>query len=386
MKPFIRFSRQSKEIFRQAEAKPKSQCWDFDYTLQKILLYLSRTIANPQQITRSCIERYKANLEDLCSRRRRELNELIESNRAFPYHFTPRDKFVLNRIRPESKFLYVGCGSGTECLRFASRGHCVIGIDTNRELTDVANSWADHLNLPFTAVSMDILAPGFRPDSFDGFLIEFYGDQPSMPKILALQRNLAQILRDDGIGFVVANPKRYASHWYLMGSPYPVTMTRWLKRQYLFDHLYTQPDGNEELLIFGLYYRSHTPDSLASELSGYFDIIECNYEKHDPRYVVSVVRPKENSESASSILVKIGAEELAMKNYPMSMASDEMLENIESICDFLEAHENNVLKYFQNDGLKSDRNPIQGVKTELSGFIEKLEDIFKEYLNIPSLE
>ena len=74
---------------------------------------------------------------------------------------------------------------------------------------------------------------------------------------------------------------------------------------------------------------------------------------------------KENSESASSILVKIGAEELAMKNYPMSMASDEMLENIESICDFLEAHENNVLKYFQNDGLKSDRNPIQGVKTEL---------------------
>jgi len=322
MKPFIRFSRQTKKIFRQAEAKLKPLIWDFDYALQKILLYIGRYLASPQQLERACIERYKTNLNNLYRRKRRELNELIEDNRPFPIHITPRDEFIFDRIRPESKFLYIGCGSGTECLRFADRGHYVIGIDTNRALTDVANSWADYLNLPFTAVSMDIMTPGFRPGSFDSFLIEFYGDQPSMPQTIALQRNLSQILHQDGIGFVVAKRKRYSSYWYLIGSPYPAKMTRWLKNQYKLDHLYMQPDGNEELLIHGLYYRSHTRDSLTSELSCFFDIIECNYETYDPRYAICVVKRKKNPESAASILEKLGAEEKKKKKYSLGMTSE----------------------------------------------------------------
>ena len=382
MKPFIRFSRLTKNIFKQSEVKTKPLFWDFDYTLQKILLFIAKSMASPQQITRSCIERYKNNLEDLCDRKQRELNEFIESHRTFQFHYTPRDEFIFNRIQPESKLLYVGCGSGTECLRFAKRGRNVVGIDTNLELTDVANRWAECLNLSFSAVCMDVMALAFRFESFDSFLIEFYGDQPLMSQTLALQRNLAQILRDGGIGFVVAIRKRYASHWYLMGSRYPAAMHRWLKMQYLGDHLYTQPDGNEELLMYGLYYKSHTPDSLASELSGYFDIIECNYEKHDPRYVVSVVRRKENLNPAAAISEKLGSGKPEIKNYAVRMTSDELLEKIDSICDCLESHENNVLQYFQNDELKSDKNPLKEVKTELLDFTEKLEEMFKECQNI----
>jgi hypothetical protein len=92
---------------------------------------------------------------------------------------------------------------------------------------------------------MDVMAPGFRPDSCDCFLIEFYGYQPSMSRNITLQRYLAHVLRDEGIGFVVASRKKYASYWYLMGSPYPAIMTNWLQKQSILDHLYTQPDGNE---------------------------------------------------------------------------------------------------------------------------------------------
>ena len=47
--------------------------------------------------------------------------------------------------------------------------------------------------------------------------------------------------------------------------------------------------------MYGLYMRSHTVDSLATELSHAFSIVECKYEEYDPRYVMCVVERKGDS-------------------------------------------------------------------------------------------
>ena len=57
---------------------------------------------------------------------------------------------------------------------------------------------------------MDAHDIGFSPGSFDGFLLEFYGFQPSLVQALALQRGLASTLNDNGKGFIVANRNKYA--------------------------------------------------------------------------------------------------------------------------------------------------------------------------------
>jgi SAM-dependent methyltransferase len=237
---------------------------DFDDTLQKILLGVARTIATQEQIADACVERWKTNLDRLHERKLRELKELMEQERSPQFRYTPRDEFIFQRVRPGARFLYLGCGSGTECFRFAGQGYNVIGIDTDFKLTDVANAWASYLDLPFKAVCMDAMELGFTQGSFDGFLFEFYGCQPSPSQTLSLQRNLSGILRHEGKGFIVAGRKRYPSFWFLMRAFYAPSMTEWLSKQALLDYHFSQPDGVEERLVYGLYWRSHTKDSLST--------------------------------------------------------------------------------------------------------------------------
>ncbi len=56
MKPFIRFSKQTRNYSRSF--------WDFDDLLQKTLLKLLYKIASPEEIPPLCIEQWKRNLED----------------------------------------------------------------------------------------------------------------------------------------------------------------------------------------------------------------------------------------------------------------------------------------------------------------------------------
>jgi len=383
MKPFIRFSRQMDGIFEGCGTTIKTLFWDFDYNVQKILLCIANELVSPEQLAHLCIERWKANLKQLCVRKKKELKELIESNRHFRFQYTPRDEFIIARIRPQSQFLYVGCGTGTECLRIASRGHNVCGIDTDFTLTEVANRWAEHLNLPVTAVCMDTLESGFQQESFDGFLIEFYGHQPSTSEAQILQRSLAGILRDGGKGFIVANRKKYASYWFLMGTRYPGKMTDWLIKQSVLDHRFSQPDSCEEQLNYGLYRKTHTINSLSHELRYTFNVLECIYEKHDPRYVMCVVEKKKNSDPISLLTEERKDSEMPlMRPFVVTKHHIKMLCKIESVCDFLEMHEKSVLHFFENKGLEREKSPLLRVKTGLEEIIELLEDIFADEIGI----
>lgn len=132
MKPFVRFSKKLESQVKNDNTKAYSYLfWDFDDILQKIRLNIIHKIATPDEIARLCIEQWKTNLKQLYQVKKKELEEVIRNKAEFHSNSRPRDEFILRRVESGSRLLYIGCGSGTECLRLAKKGLRVVGIDTD---------------------------------------------------------------------------------------------------------------------------------------------------------------------------------------------------------------------------------------------------------------
>jgi SAM-dependent methyltransferase len=379
MKPFLRFSKHADTLYKGKTNSYKHFFWDFDDALQRVLLGMVRTIATPAEIAEACIERWKINLEKLYQRNKRQLEELRKNGAIPQFRYTPRNEFIFSRVDPGSRLLYVGCGAGTECLGWAQGGYEVIGIDTDEQLVGIANEWAEYLKLPFQAVCMDADNIGFSPGSFDGFLLEFYGFQPSLVQALALQRGLASALNDNGKGFIVATRKKYASFWYRMSNRgYPESMFHWLVNQCRLDHYFSQMDACEEKLVFGLYIRSHTVDSLSRELGCLFDVQECMYEEHDPRYVISVVKRKARFSDSPPTSENDDSEDWTKQEYLQreGVSIEDVLYEIHAICDLLELHKGRVERFFLNGEVSGEKSPLSMVDTDLPRFIELLDHTY----------
>lgn len=379
MKPFLRFSKHADTIYKEKTDRDKRFFWDFDDTVQRILLGLARATATPEEIAGACVDRWKINLEKLYLKSKGRLEELRKSGGVLQFRGTPRCEFIFSRVEPGSRLLYVGCGAGTECLGWARRGYRVIGIDTDERLVGVANEWAEYLKLPFQAVRMDVDDMGFAPGSFDGFLLEFYGFQPSPAQASALQRGLAGSLNDGGKGFVVATRKQYASFWFRMSNRgYPESMYQWLKRQCRLDHCFTQMDASEGKLAFGLYIRSHTIDSLSRELTSVFDVQECVYEEYDPRYLMSVVKRKGRLSDPAPASGNDGTEDWTKREYLQreGVPIKDGLSEIQAICDLLEIHKERVERFFLNEEGAGGKSPLTMADTDIPRMIELLEHAY----------
>lgn len=369
MKPFIRFSTQTRSHSRFF--------WDFDDLLQKTLLKLLYKTASPEEIPPLCVEQWENDLEDYYEGEREIYEQAVRTKAGYDFSLRPRDEFLIDRIQPGGSLLYLGCGSGRDCLRFAKRGLRVIGIDTNDLLVGLSNKWAEYLNLPFKAVCMDAMDLDFEEKSFDGFLLEFYGSWPSVRQTMMVQRKLARILNPEGKGFVSASRKKYPSFIFLLRAPYySAPMRKWLREQSSVDFYFSAADASEERLLAGLYNRSHTTESLTTELKWTFDVLECAHEEHDPRYVVAVVRPKGQEDDAGPIeedcAVNLKEEGYSHKT---ERSVREAISKVEMVCSMLEAHEKEVAAFFESGEKSLAGNPLVSVKTDLSGFVQLLTDI-----------
>lgn len=380
MKPFIRFSTHAAALYKGRTSRYQHFFWDFDDALQKVLLGMARTLATPSEIAEACIERWKTNLEKLYQRSKAQLEDLRKTGKAPRFQYTPRDEFIFSRVEPGSRLLYVGCGTGKECLGWAQRGYEVVGIDTDEKLIGIANEWAEYLKLPFQAVCMDAEKIELPPGSFDGVLLEFYGFQPSPAQASALRRSLATTLNDKGQGFIVATRKKYASFWFKMSNPgYPESMFQWLSGQYRLDHCFSQMDACEERLAFGLYVRSHTVDSLSLELGDVFDVQECRYEELDPRYVMSVVQRKGRLLDPPSSSRHNAGEEWATPEQRLraGVTSKEIVCRIQAVCDLLELHKERVEQFFLQTESSGGASPLSMAEPDLPRFIELLDELYE---------
>lgn len=382
MKPFIRFSKQSDYLYQKHKyVNKKHLFWDFDDSLQRVLLGILKALATPEEIALLCVDQWKINLEQFAERSRARLNLLIEAGEKPESRYTARDEFVFSQVKPGSRLLYIGCGAGTECLRFAERGYRVIGIDTAFKLVSVAKEWAQYFGSSFHPICMDVVSLGLAAKSFEGLLLEFYGFQPSLTQVLSLQQGLAHVLSDSGKGIIVAYRKGYASSWHRMRSGYPVPMRRWLIPQSQLDFCFSEHDRFEERLEYGLYKRSHTKESLSLELSYAFDVQECNYEEHDSRYVICVVKPKERANPA--VLADEHFSHYNADNAFLDTKAThirEVLDGLEAICQILKSHEDKVVQYYNDAESSSERSPLATVQTDLPRLIELLEHIFEVLL------
>jgi hypothetical protein len=255
----------------------------------------------------------------------------------------------------------------------AERGHHVTAIHTDPEMVQVANDWARHFRFPFKAVCADLTQFTFARETFDSFFIDSYGSLPSTEQNMMVQRNLANAISDQGVGFVVARRKEYASHWFLMNKRHSIEMTKWLMKQAPLDFYYSKSESTEERLFYGAYNRSYTTETLSSELSHTFDVLDCLFDKHDPRYVMAVVHRK-------------GSPEMTVHRRPMSVVRESeeswrphvwLMSKIKNICDILRIHERRVSQYFDNRHQYGGKNPLQAVDTDLSAFIDVLTEVFE---------
>jgi SAM-dependent methyltransferase len=373
MKPFVRFSAHGKT--RAANGVPRCQAlWDFDDLLQKQLLGLVREVASPDAVARLCVEQWKGNLGALYEGQRQALEQTRRDGTEYPFHFDRRTELVAERIKPGGRLLYIGCGSGKECLHYAKAGLRVIGIDTMTLLLSVAKGWAAHLTLPVDFTCMDAMNLGLAPGSFDGFLFEFYGFLPSFYQILALQRGLATILHPGGHGFIVAQRKRYGSYWFRMGNRYPPAMTNWLIPHASADFLFSTADGCEERLSYGLYNRSHTVQSLSAELEHTFDVLDCFYED-DPRYVIAIVQRRKDAgfHDVAEMDDHDAAKQVSLSSLP---EIENTLKKMEALCDWLEVHAQKVATRFtSSETPTNDCLEALSISIDTPGFMDLLVNI-----------
>jgi hypothetical protein len=377
MKPFFRFSKEANCIFDpKHNIRYRHLFWDFDDSLQKILLGILKMIATPSEITQLCIDRWKINLKQLVENGNKKLIQTKESGIKPEFSSSPREEFVLTNINRTGQFLYIGCGTGTECLRYAQQGLSVIGIDTDLNLVKIANEWAHYLDVKFYPVYMDVMSVGFTPRNFDGFLLEFYGSLPSKDQILNLQEDLSRALKDFGKGFIVASRKGYGSAWYKLRNPYSTSMKNWLLNQPQLDFYFSERDGSEERLIYGMYQTCHTVESLTYELSYAFDVLHCSYEEFDPRYVVALVNPRKKFDR--SIISKGWFENYTKLIQPFRLKDldlEDFLSKIDLVCTLLESHEKRVMQFFDDRHNFSNGNPLKMNTPELQVFIDQLQEI-----------
>lgn len=334
MKPFIRFaSRQPGEGFFHR------QLWDFDDLLQKKLLRLLRQTASPGEIARACARQWKQNSLSL----HRAGQERLESGMARadePPYAAARRVLLQEQLSRDSRVLYIGCGTGRDCLAWAREGLRVVGIDTDLSLVKLARDW-NGLRVPAVFAGMDMMELGFRPGVFDGFLLEIYGGLPDARHAAALRRELDRVLRPGGIGLVVAERKMYPCWWFLMGTPWPDNMVKWLRGQVFLDFRFEKRDACEDRLHYGLFSRCHTAESLSAELSRTFEVESCRYQA-DPRYVLAAVRKREGAWDRET------EEEYAA---PADLAAlDVALEDVEILCRELERHAEEVASFFEDGG------------------------------------
>jgi len=126
-----------------------------------------------------------------------------------------------------------------------------------------------------------------------------------------------------------------------------------------------------------LYTRSHTRGSLSAELSCTFDVLECVYEEHDPRYVIAVVKNREGSRAAPGPAAGDHFREPEKRSLdPGGTTVHALLDRMESICERLESHERRVLEFFRTRGAPGNKSPLLGVDAALRDFRDLLVETF----------
>lgn len=330
VKPFVRFP---PDVSFSADAK---RYWDFDHLLQVRMAQLLRQIASPQVIVAHANARWATNLASLLANKRKIIDAARQGHQAaydiLEGDLPPTFDVVFDNLPAGSDFLYLGAGSGRECLKMDSH-YQVVGIDFLQPLLALGTEWARFANHPAHFVCMDAMQLGFASRTFDGVFLEFYGAWPALYQTQWAQREMARVLKPDGLAFIHTRRRCYHSFWFLMGLNFGIeALQNWIVPQHQYDFAFSEADGTDELIQYGIYGQSHTCESFQEELSHAFEVISVNVSR-DPRYLIALARPRQALEFKDQI--KIDEPVFEPKNAPVPISTT--LNHLATLCDILEA-------------------------------------------------
>jgi hypothetical protein len=161
----------------------------------------------------------------------------------------------------------------------------------------------------------------------------------------------------------------------LMNLSYLPTLVHWLAPQIALDFYRSESDAYDDILVHGLFQRTHTVDSLTTELSLTFDVAECGYDSDDSRYVSALVRSKPGVEMSER-----PSEPDALPADP-ALTLDRittLLPQVDEVCGRLEAHSQAVLTHFKAGGASAAKSCFRAIQPDFTGMSAALDAIFAE--------
>ncbi|NQT29692.1 MAG: methyltransferase domain-containing protein [Candidatus Saganbacteria bacterium] len=271
--------------------------WNFEHTLQKEITTLVDKLVSPEELSVLFTLQWKDNLTRLANKNRDEQAE-YKKNGEYPSRFayqgpTEREEMIKKHLPNGGTLLYIGCGTGRECLRYEHLGYDVFGIDTEAGLVDVMSDWCQMLGKKTKIFQMNAMALGFKPGLFDAAVVEIYGSSPSFAQRLVMQSQLAKVLKLNGVVLVSVGRNRYTQYMQLQNlyRDYGAHPNVKKTAQLLIEQAPMQAeDEDNNNLRYGVAKNSYTPASLSQEMSSYFDVISCK-RMQDLRYICAVGQP-----------------------------------------------------------------------------------------------
>ncbi|MCD4684711.1 MAG: class I SAM-dependent methyltransferase [Anaerolineae bacterium] len=376
IKPFLRFPRDPALMVQT------QRFWDFDHLVQVQLAKLRRALASAEEIVSADIRQWVDNLTSWeqgaqILLRKAQMGDANAQHTYSDTTLTPREQLTVDTLGAGAQLLYVGAGTGKECLRFAGHGLRTVGIDTLDRLLSIGQKWATLLARDVRLIGMDLMALGFTPGIFDGVLLEFYGSWPAYSQSLQAQRSLARILTPEGRGFIVAARKHYPSYWYMISAGFSPAMVDYLAPQTALDFHYTARDEAVERQVYGLFYKAHTAASLQDELSASFVVHACRV-LDDPRYLVAEVQPRQDVDF-SAPLPNDGAAIVPLVHSAIATTITHTLDLIAALVEMLEDHTARMTKCFEAGC--SGTECFKTLDVDIASIVALLEQIVPETMD-----
>lgn len=111
------------------------------------------------------------------------------------------ERNAVQRFKPGSRILDIGCGSGREALALAQLGHDVTALDVSAGMLEIARRNAEHVGAAMRFVLASLEEFDAPPNSFDGVYVsqEVYSYIPGRQRRVEALKRIRRFLADDGV-------------------------------------------------------------------------------------------------------------------------------------------------------------------------------------------
>ncbi|MDI6840939.1 MAG: class I SAM-dependent methyltransferase [bacterium] len=130
------------------------------------------------------------------------------------YSLDPGRRAVLEEyFSRKGRLLYIGSEPGRDCVELAKNGYEVIGIDFVEKYSRCLSKYSRRNGFNDKDICMDAGQLGFKKESFDYVVVEFYSFLPNRNTQRSFINSIVDILKPNGMALVTAERSYNYCYW-----------------------------------------------------------------------------------------------------------------------------------------------------------------------------